>query len=186
MPAAGASGDSELMKLIQRGSTHAFEELYDRYAARAYRVARSACADSGRAEDAVQEAFTSIWRDASAYARERGSVAAWLLTTVRHRAIDGGRRHRSQLDRAARASLLVGRPVTGEPVEGVLAREAAARLREQLERLPDAQREVVVLAFYGQLTHSEIATHLQLPAGTIKGRMSLGLQKLREAVEEAA
>lgn len=174
--------DVQLMEQVGSGSADAFGDLYDRYRGRAYRVARSVCYDTGHAEDAVQEAFVSLWRTRAAYNPQRGTVAAWVLTTVRYRAIDVARRN------GARAAEQTGDaaddcPAPGDVAERAITRADAARLQALLEQLPDAQREVIALAFYGELSHSEIAAHLGLPAGTVKGRMRLGLEKLRGGVE---
>ena len=93
--------DDLLMSQVKGGSVEAFEELYERYSVRAYRVARSICHDQGHAEDAIQEAFLSIWNSCTAYQAQRGTVAAWLLTTVRYRAIDVARRDRKHAGRRA-------------------------------------------------------------------------------------
>ncbi len=181
-----ASKDAQLMKQIQSDSTDAFEQLYDRYSARAYRVARSICHDEGRAEDAVQEAFMSIWRSRSTYRPQRGTVAGWLMRVVHYRAIDVSRGHAKHATRRADEQIIELRPAPGHLAEQILRGDDAANLRKRLRGLPDAQREVIVLAFYGQLTHTEIATQLELPSGTVKGRMRLGLRKLRAEIEQAA
>ncbi len=181
-----ASKDAQLMKQIQSDSTDAFEQLYDRYSARAWRVARSVCHNEGRAEDAVQEAFMSIWRSRSTYRPGGGTVAAWLMCVVHHRAIDISRNHSKHASRRADEQIIQLRPAPGDLADQVLRRDGAGNLRKRLTGLPDAQREVIVLAFYGQLTHTEIATQLELPSGTVKGRMRLGLRKLRAEIEQAA
>ena len=178
--------DGQLMRRIASGSVEAFEELYDRYCARAYRVAWSICHDDGRAEDAVQEGFMSIWRGRTAYQPGRGTVAAWLLTAVRYRAIDVARRDHKHSARRASEDTLDAHPASGSIGEQTVTRDEADRLRYLLAQLPDAQREVITLAYYGQLSHTEIATALELPTGTIKGRMRLGLQKLRAGIEKDA
>ena len=183
--AAVESGDDLLMTQVKAGSVAAFEEFYEHYRDRAYRVARSVCHDQGHAEDAVQEAFLSIWRSRATYKPQRGTFAAWLLTAVRCRAIDVVRREQKHARRQADAHTLDARPTPAGPPDQI-AREDADRLRALLTRLPDAQQEVIALAFYGELTHTEIAAALQLPAGTIKGRMRLGLQKLRADIENEA
>jgi DNA-directed RNA polymerase specialized sigma24 family protein len=94
--------NGRLMNQIESGSSAAFEELYRRYSARGYRVARSVCCDNGRAEDAVREGFIAIWQSRAAYQRQRGTVAAWLLFVVRYRAIDIVRRNGSGNLRVAR------------------------------------------------------------------------------------
>jgi RNA polymerase sigma-70 factor, ECF subfamily len=178
--------DAELMGLIESGSIVAFECLYDRYSHRAYRVALSVCRERGRAEEAVQDAFIAIWRNKTPYRPERGAVAAWLLSSVRYRAIDTARRHHTHIKRRADESSINADRFAADPDERAVADVEAAHLHTLLNQLPDAQREVITLAFYGQLTHTEIATRLQLPTGTVKGRMRLGLEKLRVKVEQAA
>lgn len=158
----------------------AFGCLYDRYEHRAFRVARSVCLNPARAEEAVQEAFLSIWRARARFECRQGenSFGAWLMTIVRRAAIDAVRHDR------ARPRLVAERPVTGDsrtssPEDQAIARETGEGLRATLARLPEAQAEVIQLAFFGELSHSEIARQLDLPPGTVKGRMRLGLKKLR-------
>ncbi|MGI8558449.1 MAG: RNA polymerase sigma factor [Solirubrobacteraceae bacterium] len=171
--------DRQLMTRIEAGSVDAFEQLYDRYSSRAYWMARSICRDDGRAEEAVQEAFTSIWRNRAGYRPQRGTAAAWLLAIARNRAIDIARRNGNHASRRAGEEVIERLHAAGDVAEQAVELADAAGLRSRLAGLPDAQQEVIALAFYGQLTHSEIATKLQLPSGTVKGRMRLGLQKLR-------
>jgi RNA polymerase sigma-70 factor, ECF subfamily len=180
---ATVADDGELIRQIQSGSTDAFEELYERYHVRAYRLARSVCGDDGHAEEAVQEAFVSIWRSSATYQRKRGTVAGWLLSVVHHRAVDVARTNMRHSSRRADADMVELRPVPGVMADHLVDRDDATRLSDQIGRLPDTQREVIALAFYGQLTHAEIATQLHLPPGTIKGRMRLGLQKLRANID---
>lgn len=172
------------MRQIESGSAHAFEELYDRYRARAYRVARSVCRDDARAEDAVQEAFASIWRGRAPYRPSRGTVAAWLSSVVRYRAIDLARRNGTHTTHRAGEEVIQSCRAPDDVAGQAVAREDADRLHALLEGLPDAQREVITLAYYGELTHTEIATALGLPTGTVKGRMRLGLGKLRAGIEK--
>ncbi len=182
-----AQDDASLMKQIESGDANAFDELYDRYAERAYRVARSVCLDHARAEDAVQEAFAATWRNSASYLPHRGTVAAWLLSVVRYRSIDIIRRDAKHTEhRAAEETIKSWAPSSEDIADGVLARADAARLHALLQRLPDAQLEVITLAYYGELTHLEIAAQLGLPSGTVKGRMRLGLQKLRADIEPLA
>jgi RNA polymerase sigma-70 factor (ECF subfamily) len=181
--AAGVvSDDHELMAAIKTGSIDALGTLYTRYCTPAYRIARSICRDDGRAEEAVQETFISIWKTRASYEQQRGAVAAWVLTIARHRAIDIARRDQRHTAHRAGDEHLATVPAAGNIAEVVAQQVQTRNLHEQLMRLPDAQREVITLAFYGQLTHTEIAEHLQLPAGTVKGRMRLGLRRLRRDV----
>ena len=179
-----AASDEELMGAVQAGVAAAFAELYDRYGGQAWRLARAVCRDAGRAEDTVQEAFLSAWRSRAVYDSETGSVKAWLMTLVRNRAVDSLRREAAaqrpplaDFDACARV------PARGSLEDAVISRTDAAALRAGLLQLPDAQAEVIALAYYGELSHSEIAMRLCLPPGTVKGRMRLGLKKLREQIE---
>jgi RNA polymerase sigma-70 factor (ECF subfamily) len=174
------------MAQVSAGSVEAFGELYDRFCNRAYGVAFSVCRDQGRAQDAVQEAFLSVWRARASYRSQEGTVAAWLLTVVRYRAIDLARRHGKDAAHWASDERLHERPARDDVSETVIQRDDAHRLQVSLAQLPDRQQEVIVLAYYGQLSHTEIATELGLPPGTVKGRMRLGLQKLRADIGHAA
>lgn len=173
-----AHDDELLMTGIAAGRGDALEELYDRYCVSAYRVAQSVCGDPGHAEEAVQEAFISVWRSAAAYRSQRGTASAWLLTVVRHRAIDIARRNGPHAARRANDDWLDARPAPDDIADQAAAHADAAHLRGLLARLPEAQRRAITLAFYGELSHSEIAARLGLPAGTVKSRIRLGLHKL--------
>ena len=177
--------DDQVMAGVHGGSTAAFEVLYDRYCDRAYRVALSVCRDDGRAQEAVQEAFISIWRSRSRY-EDRGDVAAWVLTLVRHRAIDTARRNGPHAAHRANDELVQTARAPDNVAEQVADRDQARDLCSVLAKLPDAQREVITLAFYGQLTHLEIAAHLDLPLGTVKGRIRLGMERLRGDIDRIA
>lgn len=180
-PRIAAATDEELMLCVQADDAAAFGELFDRHATRAWRLARSICHDAGRGEDAVQEAFLSAWRSRAGYDSEAGSVRSWLMTLVRNRAIDSLRREAAvQRPPLADGDYTGPDPAGASPQEQLIAQSEAAGLRAGLQRLPDAQAEVIALAYYGELSHSEIATRLRLPPGTVKGRMRLGLKKLRE------
>lgn len=170
------------MGRAQRGDTDAFATLYDRYGERAFRIARAICRDRGRAEDAVQEGFLAIWRSRDSFQTVGGTFKAWAMRIVRNRAIDSTRRA------AVRPPIQVNdaepaRPQADiggvSPADAVIARSERDVLLASIAELPDAQAEVIVLAFYGELTHAEIAAQLEVPSGTVKGRMRLGLEKLR-------
>ena len=172
--------DADVMCLVQNDDVAAFGELYNRLAPSAFGVARGLLGTADRAGDAVQEGFLATWRHRAAYRADGGEVHAWVLGIVRHRAMDSLRRHRRHDGRRADGEgvpeTLVG------PVDvhaDTVAGDEGRRLRALLTELPDAQREVIALAFFGQLTHAEIAARLALPVGTVKGRMRLGLTKLR-------
>lgn len=182
---AVARDDHRLIERLATGDADALADLYDRYSERAFRVARSVCRDEGRAQDAVQEAFLSAWHTSEFYRPALGTVASWLLGAVRHRAVDVARRNgRHAGQRADLHSLDTERAPTDVAAEAV-TKAHAQHLQVLLARLPEAQREVIVLAYYGELSNAEIADHLELPLGTVKGRMRLGLQKLRADADQA-
>jgi RNA polymerase sigma-70 factor (ECF subfamily) len=171
------------MARAQADDTEAFAQLYDRYATRAFRVARAVCSDTSRAEDVVQEGFLAIWRNRASFRPQIGNFQAWSMKIVRNRAIDSTRRaasrppmQKADWDRSEPPDIGSS---PASPQDEVMARAEREALLASLGRLPEAQAEVIVLAFYGELSHSEIAAQLGVPAGTVKGRMRLGLEKLR-------
>lgn len=175
-----------MRRVAETEDVEAFGSLYDRHAKRAFRVAWSVCGDSSRSEEVVQEGFLSIWRGRARYAPQKGSFQAWSMRIVRHAAVD-----RVRHDTAARRPRLSEERVDAadhqaEPVvDRVIRQGDAQELRSSLARLPDAQAEVIGLAYFGELSASEIAQQLDLPPGTVKGRMRLGLEKLRKQLERA-
>jgi len=169
--------DEGLMRRIQADDVRAFGELYNRHSAKAFGLARLICGDSQRAEDALQDGFLAVWRSRARYDPARGSPQAWLMTTVRHRSIDLMRRGRHAL-RESDAELEYF-PAPGSVAEDAEEHDEANRVRAALLGLPLAQRQAIALAYFNGLTHTEIATRLQLPAGTVKGRIRLGLQMVR-------
>jgi RNA polymerase sigma-70 factor, ECF subfamily len=178
-PRSGLS-DEELMRRVQRDDTHAFELLYERYRTRAHAVAQLSCGSPDRAQEAVQEAFMSIWTHRGRYHPERGQVAAWAMSIVRNRSVDLVRRNASADRRCdGSASLDEGVPAPGNLEDETVEHDDAKGLRVALHGLPRLQQEVIALAFYGGFTHNQIAARLGLPPGTVKGRMRLGLKALR-------
>jgi RNA polymerase sigma-70 factor, ECF subfamily len=186
----GDKRDDELMDLVSDGSVAAFERVYDTHGQAAFSLACRIVGDRARAEEVTQEAFLAIWRNGSRYDASRGSLRIWVLGIIRHRAIDALRRDRRHeqrrgptLDTASPDSAphLVEAPErTDAEVE---RRFDVRRVRDALGELPDDQRHAVELAYYGGLTQTEIAEALKVPVGTVKGRMRLGLKKLRSALE---
>jgi RNA polymerase sigma-70 factor (ECF subfamily) len=171
------------MEEIIAGSADAFGELYDRYSARAFRVARSVCRERSTAEDAVQEAFIAIFKTSMSYRSQRGSVGAWVLMVVLSRAIDVSRTQAKHSNRRASFDTLAVVPGSADVLDEAGARIDASRVRTALAELPEAQRKVITLVYYGGLTHTEIAERLGVPFGTVKGRIRLGMQKLCVAFE---
>jgi RNA polymerase sigma-70 factor (ECF subfamily) len=173
-------GDEELMELLAEGDPRALEAIYDRHGAAAFSLAYRMVGDRTAAEDVVQEAFLSIWRSRVRYQRERGSVRTWVLGIVHHRAIDGLRRNTVHQRRRASAEGLEEWKEAPERTDAQAIQADEARgVREALGALPDNQGRVIRLAYFGGFTHTQIAEMLDLPVGTVKGRMRLGLEKLR-------
>jgi RNA polymerase sigma-70 factor (ECF subfamily) len=179
-PDLRALADQDLMPLVHEGDARAFEVVFDRHADAAFSLAYRMCGRRGQAEDVVQEAFLSLWRSGARYDRSRGSVRSWILGVVRNRTIDLFRREAVRAGRDTNAEGAVERMPAADDVAGDAERRADARqVRTALEELPADQRQVIELAYFGGFTHSQIAQMLELPAGTVKGRMRLGLTKLR-------
>jgi RNA polymerase sigma-70 factor (ECF subfamily) len=175
--------DEDLMLLVRRGQAQAFEVLYERHAQAAFSLAYRMAGSRGLAEDVVQEAFLNIWRSGARYERSRGSVRTWLLGIVHHRAIDALRRSFVHEKRRATDEGLEELLETGERTDVEAARhEEAATVRVALQSLPADQSQVIELAYFGGFTHTEIAEMLETPVGTVKGRMRLGLEKMRHAL----
>ncbi len=168
------------MERVRDGDADAFAVIFDRHAGAAFSLAYRMCGSAARAEDVVQEAFFSLWRTGVRYDRVRGSVRSWVLSAVHNRAIDELRRgaassSRDVVDERLTASL----PAAQETAAETERRDDARRVRSALQELPKDQRQVIELAYFGGFTHRQIADMLDLPAGTVKGRMRLGLTKLR-------
>jgi RNA polymerase sigma-70 factor (ECF subfamily) len=172
--------DEELMQLVSQGDPLAFETIYDRHGGPAFSLAYRMVGNRPAAEDAVQEAFLSIWRSRMRYESERGSVRSWILGIVHHRTIDSLRRNLVHDRRRGSAEGIEERHEAPErtDVEAV-RRDEARSVRAALDTLPGDQNQVIELAYFGGFTHSQIAEMLNMPIGTVKGRMRLGLDKLR-------
>ena len=175
----GALTDGELLAMAREGDAAAFEVIYDRHAAAAFSLACRICGDSGAAEDVVQDAFLSAWRCRDRYDPARGQVRSWLLRIVHNSAIDRVRRSGVHERRRASAEGIEDRLEAPDRTDEEVAQRAeATEVRGALGTLPEEQRQVIELAYFDGLTHTQIAAKLGQPVGTIKGRMRLGLLKL--------
>jgi len=170
--------DEDLLARVAGGDRDAFGDLYQRYARAVLGLALRRLGDRGRAEDAVQEAFASIWRSARSYRRERGPVAPWLYTVARNAIADRGR---------ARIELPVEPTDTPSDEAGPPERAEQSwvswRVHRALEELPETERSVLELAYWGGLSQSEISDFLAVPLGTVKTRTRSGLRRLAEELE---
>jgi RNA polymerase sigma-70 factor (ECF subfamily) len=179
--------DEDLMDLVIDGEARAFEVIFDRHSGPAFSLAYRMCGRRAMAEDVVQEAFLSLWRSGGRYDRRRGSVRNWVLGVVHNRAIDAFRRGVVREGRSVSDEGLAEQMPAAERTETEVARrDEAVHIRGELGKLPAEQRQVIELAYFGGFTHTEIAEMLALPAGTVKGRMRLGLTKMRIALGDPA
>jgi RNA polymerase sigma-70 factor (ECF subfamily) len=177
--------DEDLMPLVDRREPAAFEILFDRHGGAAFSLAYRIVGDRTKAEDVTQEAFLSLWRSRDRYDRARGSVRTWLLGIVRNRAIDVLRRDTvTVVPSGYEEEVALKQPAPEDTNVEALRRDAARKVRSALAVLPVDQMKVIELAYFGGLTHSEIATMLGMPLGTVKGRMRLGMEKIRTQLAE--
>ena len=176
--------DRGLVAQIAAGDADAFEELYRRHADHAFMLARKLCASRELAEEVTQEAFIALWRSADRYRPALGSVSVWLSSIVRNRAIDAWRR---AAVRPVETPVVDDGPGQLQTAigDGTPAPERAVVL-SLIGELPAAQKEAVFLAYFGGMTHDEIAAWSHAPLGTVKGRIRMGLQKIRHGLEEEA
>src|SRR5262245_36350158 len=177
--------DREVVQRIRRGDEDAFRDLFGRYAPSAMALARRVARQPFLAEEIVQEAFLAVWRNPSGYDQQRGSVRAWLMGMVHHRAVDAVRREESQR-RRAEESMVSDPVVSPDPADDVaeeidLPQERKA-VRAALDALPPEQRQVIELMYFGGLSQSRISERLGLPLGTVKSRTLLGMRRLRTAI----
>jgi RNA polymerase sigma-70 factor (ECF subfamily) len=171
--------DGELIERIGAGDPSAFEELYRRYARPIFALAQRRLGDRGRAEDAVQEAFASVWRSAATYRAERGAGSHWLYAVARNAIVDRGRaRGENPMDPAEEVS------AEPSPPERAESDWAAWLVHRAMAELPEREQAVLELAYWGGLSQSEIADRLGIPLGTVKTRTRSALSRLADLLEE--
>jgi RNA polymerase sigma-70 factor (ECF subfamily) len=176
---AGEVSDGELIRRIGDGDGSAFELLYQRYARSVFGLALRRLGDRGRAEDAVQETFASIWRSARSYKPERGPGAPWLYTVARNAIVD-------RLRQRTEPATEVPDSPTADPGPDDRAETdwVAWRVHRALEELPDSERRVIELAYWGEMSQREVSEFLGIPLGTVKTRTRSGLARLADLLEE--
>jgi RNA polymerase sigma-70 factor (ECF subfamily) len=180
---AGDTADLDAVRLMAAGDGSALATLYDRHARVTYSLALRILGEPQEAEEVVQDVFSQAWRQASRFDRSRGAVVAWLLMMTRSRSIDRVRARRAMPAAAGdpdQAFGLIADSADG-PERVALTTERASRLKEALDTLPLIQRVPIELAFFEGLTHVEVAERLEVPLGTIKTRIRLGLMKMKDA-----
>jgi RNA polymerase sigma-70 factor (ECF subfamily) len=171
--------DGELIRRVGSGDRNAFDVLYRRYARPVFGLALRRLGDRGRAEDAVQETFASVWRAAGSYKPERGPGAPWLYAVARNAIVDNGRSKREPpVDAPDEVAAEEG------PAERAEAGWVAWRVHRALAELPENERNVIELAYWGGRSQSEIADLLGIPLGTVKTRTRTGLARLAAVLED--
>jgi RNA polymerase sigma-70 factor, ECF subfamily len=175
--------DEDLISQVGAGDAFAFTALHDHHSPATYSLARRLTGDEQDAEDLAQDAFLKVWRSAGSYRAERGSVRTWMLSVVRNRGIDRLRSQATHWRTQKKAEAEAPRSQPSEAFAETWRKCRRDRVREALEDLPHTQHKVLALAHFSDRTNAEIAERLCLPLGTVKGRMRLGLKKLRNHPE---
>ncbi len=178
--------DEDLVARLRERDTGAFGLLYDRYSRIAFGLAYRMLGEPSAAEDVVQEAFLALWRQVATFRAERSAVRTWLLSIVHHRAID---RTRRVANREVSDTMLENSPERADESVNVehevRASQEALQVREAMRALPPDQRRAIELAYFGGHSHTEIARMLNIPVGTVKGRLRIGLQKMKVVLDQA-
>ncbi len=173
--------EERLLERVAAGDVESFAALYDRYSRSVYSLAWKMLGDAHAAQEVTQEVFEGIWRGASAFAPGRGNARTWILAMAHHKSVDAMRRQRVRATEPLSESQVDDTDV----VALALRRVEGAAVRAALVSLSEAQRAVVVLAYYGGYTQQEIAQRLGIPLGTVKTRIRDGLLRLRERLKGA-
>ncbi len=175
-----------MIERLASGDVDGIGTLYDRYGRLIYTLALRIVHDAGTAEEITQEVFVRLWRAAASFQRERGTVHSWLLRIAHNLALNEVRRRQSRpvsadtFDWVTDGEQLPDEQMANDPQRMVALRERSALIQSALRQLPEPQRQVIELAFYGGLSQAEIAAALGFPIGTVKSRIRLGMIRLRE------
>ncbi|MFF0306877.1 ECF RNA polymerase sigma factor SigK [Streptosporangium sp. NPDC004379] len=175
-------GLKELLQAVGKGDREAFERLYEVLAPRVFGLVLRVLRDRAHSEEVAQEVLVEVWRSATRYEPDKGSVLAWVLTIAHRRAIDRVRSAQAVMDREERAARLEPYRPFDEVTELVVGRLEGERLRRCLEGLTELQRESVTFAYYGGHSYREVAELVKAPLGTVKTRMRDGLIRLRDCL----
>src|ERR687891_428682 len=177
--------DEDLISLPGAGDADVLATLYDRHSRAAFSLAYRMMGDRQASEDLAQDAFLKVWRSASSYRAERGSVRTWILSIVHNRGIDQIRSQASRRRTQEEIEASAPRSQPSEAFAETWRNSQRDQVREALNTLPPEQLKILELAYFSGYTHVEIAELLRLPLGTVKGRMRLGLKKIRDYFESS-
>ena len=175
--------DEDLISLVETGDADAFAALYDRHSSAAFSLAYRMMGERQASEDLAQDAFLKVWRGAGSYRVARGSVRTWILSIVHNRGIDQLRSHASRRRTQDKIEATAPRSQPSEAFAETLRNSQRDQVREAMGTLPSEQLKILELAYFSGYTHVEISELLGLPLGTVKGRMRLGLKKIRDFFE---
>jgi RNA polymerase sigma-70 factor (ECF subfamily) len=175
--------DEDLISFVGQGDAEAFTTLYDRHSRAAFSLAYRMMGERQAAEDLAQDAFLKVWRSASSYRAERGSVRTWILSIVHNRGIDQIRSYASRRRTQDKIEASAPRSQPSEAFAQTWRNSQRDQIREALNTLPPEQLKILELAYFSGYTHVEISDLLSLPLGTVKSRMRLGLKKIRDYFE---
>ena len=175
--------DEDLISLVEAADAEAFATLYDRHSRAAFSLAYRMMGERQSSEDLAQDAFLKVWRSASSYRVDRGSVRTWILSIVHNRGIDQLRSHASRRRTQDRIEASAPRSQPSEAFAETWRNSQREQVREAMNTLPSEQLKILELAYFSGYTHVEISELLRLPLGTVKGRMRLGLKKIRDYFE---
>src|SRR5829696_8074364 len=175
--------DEDLISLVEAADAEGFTTLYDRHSRAAFSLAYRMMGERQAAEDLAQDAFVKVWQSASSYRAERGSVRTWILSIVHNRGIDQIRSHASRRRTQDKIEASIPRSQPSEAFAQTWRNSQRDQVREALDTLPPEQLKILELAYFSGYTHVEISELLRLPLGTVKGRMRLGLKKIRDYFE---
>ena len=175
--------DEDLISVVEAGDAEAFATLYDRHSRAAFSLAHRMMGERQAAEDLAQDAFIKVWRGAASYRAERGSVRTWILSIVHNRGIDQLRSQASRRRTQDKIEASAPRSQPSEAFTETWRNSQRDQVREALNTLPQGQLKILELAYFSGYTHVEIADLMGLPLGTVKGRMRLGLKKIRAYFE---
>ena len=175
--------DEDLISLVEAADAEAFATLYDRHSRAAFSLAYRMMGERQASEDLTQDAFLKVWRSAKSYRAERGSVRTWILSIVHNRGIDQIRSQASRRRTQDKIEASAPRSQPSEAFAETLRNSQRDQVRQALNTLPPEQLKILELAYFSGYTHVEISDLLRLPLGTVKGRMRLGLKKIRDYFE---
>lgn len=173
--------DPSLLARIATGDQAALGDLYDRYVRILLGLAYRILGSSEEAEEVVADVFCQVWRKAGSYDPDRGRVDTWLFLLTRSRSLDRWRSLRRKAQILTASHQLAKLHCPSDPDRDLLIQEQQAEVHQVLQQIPTEQRQVIELAYFSGWTQEQIAAHLQLPLGTVKSRLRLGLAKLRQA-----